>query len=152
MKKLRIIALALVMALVFALSGCMSEISDSPLSSGDTVETVVPEPGQTLYAGELYGSYLTMNFSHTPSEVLGLPYVRVFNSYREVADYYDSTSNLFFYGRRFTLAMNSFTDEFLASTDVLVLAIDEPSSYISHAEPRLVWRPSPRIASGQMPE
>ena len=28
----------------------------------------------------------------------------------------------------------------------------EASAMTSHAEPRLVWRPSPRIASGQMPE
>ena len=127
-------------ALCLFLSGCSISDLGSPISS-ESPEAPEPDGGiipvisEDRTVGELYGSYLTMRYSYN-RQLPAMPYVVVPKSYSEVASYYDSTVDSYFYGMRFTLALYSFTDDFLAENDVLILAIDEPSSYISHtAEP-----------------
>lgn len=135
----RLIAFVTVAALCFALCGCQDIIEEIPMPS-ETVDSSVELPPElddgASAVGEFYGSYLTMYTGHVPADVRGLPYIRVLRSYEEVEEYFDSTEHEHVYGRLFTLAMLSFTDEFLAENDVLVLALEEPSSYINHtAEP-----------------
>lgn len=107
-------------------------IKDAPIiSSGESQSAE-----ESYSTGELYGSYLTMYLGHVPLEYRSLPNFVVFKSYQQISDYYDLTCNDYFYGVRFTLLLASFTDEFLAENDVLMLSINEPSSYVNHtAEP-----------------
>ena len=136
---IRAICVMAIAALCLSLSACRGDIPDHPapiITEDEVIPSITPLPGETYHVGELYGSYLTMYFGYTPVENLELPLVKVFSSYADVEDYYDSTSSDFHYGARFTSAMASFTDEFLAKNDVMTVAINEPSSYLNHtAEP-----------------
>lgn len=140
------VCLAVSAALILCLSGCGGVIPDEPIQTDPTVlvsETrepaPPPRPGEAYTVGELYGSYLTMYIGSMPPEERGTPYMRVFDTYQEVSDYYDETVTEYLYGVRFTVALASFTDEFLAENDVMIIAIDEPSSYVNHtAEPLTV--------------
>lgn len=90
-----------------------------------------PKPDEAVVlntSGTLYGSYLTM---YEGSE-LEFPYIKVFDNYAQVSDYFDATDESFFYGQKFTIALASFDDKFLAENDVMILVINESSSYISH--------------------
>lgn len=134
----KIVLLAVIAALIMCLCGCQHIIEEFPLQSA-TVD-LPPEPpipsGETYTAGKLYGSYLTMYIGHAPVETRGIPYIKVFESYSEVEAYYNDTEKDHIYGSRFTIAMASFSDEFFAENDVLILALNEPNSYINHtAEP-----------------
>lgn len=80
-------------------------------------------------AGSLYGSYLTMYDGEEETE---FPYIKVFDSYAEVDAYFNTADSDFFFGKKFTLALASFDDGFLAENDVMILVISESSSYISH--------------------
>ena len=135
----RLIVFVTAAALCLMLCGCQDIINVNPLPS-DTVDLPVEDPPKpddgVRTVGELYGSYLTMYTGHIPADVRGLPYIRTLTSYAEVEEYFDSTEKEHVYGRLFTEAMLTFTDEFLAENDVLALALVEPSSYINHtAEP-----------------
>lgn len=77
----------------------------------------------------LYGSYLTM-FTGTDSEP-EYPYAVRLTSYYEVEKYYYENERQFFFGARFTTAMASFSDEFLRDSEVLILAVSDPSAYTS---------------------
>ena len=123
-------------ALCLLLSGCSISELGKPISSGslDSQDQIPPDDtviSENRTVGELYGSFLTMRFSHT-QHLPSMPYIIVPKSYSDVENYYNSTVDSYFYGKRFTLAMYSFSDEFLSQNDVLILAINEPSSYISH--------------------
>lgn len=83
---------------------------------------------------ELYGSYLTM----CSDESVEYPYIKVFDSYSEVTEYYDTNSESFLFGRKFTLACASFNDEFLKENDVMMLVLSEDSSYINHKADEIV--------------
>ena len=129
----------MIAALCLSLCSCRGSISDrrpvkiqSEDQTQDTSVSELPLPGETRTVGELYGSYLTMYFGRAPAEILGLPYIKVFHEFGEIEEYYDSTLNDFLYGRLFTLAMASFDDEYLLEHDVMILALDEPSSYVNH--------------------
>lgn len=136
----RAIYLIVAAALSLCLSGCRGVIPDEPIQtdptgivSETTDLTPPPMPGDVRTVGELYGSYLTMYIGHTPIEFRDVTFMRVFETYQEVADYYDSTLSEYLYGARFTVAMASFTDEFLAENDVMIISINEPSSYVNHS-------------------
>lgn len=123
----------LISALCLCLCACQSVIEDFPIVSGsEDAEPMAPVESETYSAGELYGSYLTMYTGVTPVEYLGLPYVKKFESYQDVSDYYEMILKDHFCGARFTIAMASFTDEFLSENDVIALVINEPSSYVNH--------------------
>ncbi len=151
MKKLIMILLALTLLLC----ACNNDIPDKPVSSDVTLDnndqipdnTIVPpvtentdtsetapkddENAEAVVlntAGTLFGSYLTM---YEGNELV-FPYVEVFDSYAEVSAYFEVNDLDFFFGQKFTLALASFTDEFLAKNDVMLLVINETSSYISH--------------------
>lgn len=135
----RIALFAVVAALMICLCGCHDIIEEPPIQSRATVD-MPPEPpiplGDTYTAGELYGSYLTMYIGNAPDEVRQVPYVKVFNSYAEVEQYYENTKSDHIYGSRFIIALASFSDEFFAENDVMLLVLNEPSGYINHtAEP-----------------
>lgn len=134
----RMISFVTAAALCFALCGCQNiieEFTEHTVTEDMSAEPPTAEDGTRL-VGELYGSFLTMYIGRTPAEERGLPYIKVLNSYAEVEEYYDTTVKEHVYGRLFFEAMVSFTDEFLAENDVLILALEEPSSYINHtAEP-----------------
>ncbi len=155
MKKLIMILLALMLLLC----ACDNDIPDKPVDGDVTVDnndhipdnTIVPPVTENTdtseaapndddeddeydeavvlnTAGTLFGSYLTMY----EGDELEFPYIKVFDSYAKVSEYFDATDDVFFYGQKFTLALASFDDKFLAENDVMILVIDEPSSYISH--------------------
>lgn len=138
----KLLCLALTAALCLSFTACHGIISNQTTVSGSpdvTEETIMPVSGQTSSVGEFYGSYLTMYFGNTPPQYLDMPYIKVFDSYSEIEDYYNNSVDEFFYGMRFTLALYSFNDEYLAENDVMVLVINEPSSYVSHtADPVIV--------------
>ncbi len=137
-------------ALILALSclcGCGRRITEYPIESVPETASLasassaysaanekitLPESGEPLSVGELYGSFLTMYRGHVPADVRGIPCFRVLRSYSDVENFYDSTEREHIYARHFTDAMLSFTDEFFSDNDVLVLTIDEPSSYVNH--------------------
>lgn len=127
-------------ALMFllCLSSCRVDLIDpaDTETDDDLLSPALPSDDGSNVAGELYGSYLTLYIGKTPLDILGLPYIRIFHSYNEVEDYYDSTIEDFLYGKRFTMAMASFTDDYFSDHDVMIAAINEPSSYVNHtAEP-----------------
>lgn len=142
-KRLFKAVLPILIALSLILSGCHDKIPDFPLISQDSTAPAMPpeevseaDPSGMRYAGELYGSYLTMYTGHASSEERGLPFFRVFRSYAEIEEYYNSTESDHIYAKHFTTAMASFTDNFFSSHDVLILSMVEPSCYINHtAEP-----------------
>ncbi len=142
--------LAMAMAAVLCLGGC-GRIADTEAIQGDfttpSLEIVTEAPpAETRSVGTLYGSYLTMFYGTGSLDSFGLPYIKVFHSYNEVEGYYDSTYKNFWYGVRFTDAMASFTDEFFEENDVLILTLDEPSTYLNHtAEPIEVTEDEIRI-------
>ena len=124
---------ALITAALCLLSGCSFSGFGEPISSTapDDYGLLSPDPSETRTVGELYGSYFTMRYSYN-SALPPMPYIIVPQSYSDIENYYNSTADSYFYGKRFTLALYSFDDAFLAENDVLILAIDEPSSYVSH--------------------
>lgn len=143
MKKAAAVLLA---ALTAFLCGCRGNIAPSPIvtetdiSSDQPAPNVTPDDEEKVVAvGRLYRSYLTMHIGPTPLDTLGLPYYRVFTTHQQISDYYSDTYQEFLYGNQFVLAMGSFSDEFLKDTDVMVVVINEPSSYVNHtAEPIVI--------------
>lgn len=146
MQAAKIIALLAALIILFTLTSCHGQIGNEVTKPTYDSEALIPdnivdppapaEPDVPRNAGEFYGSYLTMYIGHTPPEHRGVPYIKILHTYSEVEDYYDSALDTFLFGARFTIAMASFTDDFLADKDVLVAVIDEPSSYVNHsAEP-----------------
>lgn len=143
---LRTAGLVAALALLMTLCGCGRGIADFPVKTQDSesslseeiidnlpsAESETPETEAYTEAGEFYGSYLTMYKGHAPDDERGLPFIKVFHSYSQVEEYYNSTEREHIYARQFTQTMASFTDEFLAEHDVLALVIDEPSGYINH--------------------
>ena len=135
------------MILVCLLSGCdnSSHIPDSSLPS-DTSASASTEPSeasQSQHSGELYpgvsegsipsslyGSYLTM---YSGEDELEFPYIRLFDSYEDIEDYFYPSERYFRFGKRFTMACASFNDEFFAENDVMMLVIKEDSTYVSHS-------------------
>lgn len=142
-------AFALLSALIImlTLTSCRGQIGSQvtgptydpdALIPDNIVDTSSPAPEQNVpqNVGEFYGSYLTMYVGHTPPENRGMPYVKLLHNYSEVEEYYDSRLDRFLFGARFTIAMASFSDDYLADKDILIAVIDEPSSYVNHtAEP-----------------
>ena len=103
-------------------------ISLDPKPNEDIPEDAVTNGNAVVVDFELYGSYLTM----CSDESIEYPYIKLFDSYEEVSEYYDDNSQSFLFGRKFTLACASFDDEFLKENDVLMLVVNEDSSYITH--------------------
>ena len=128
---------ALLAALTLLLCGCQDITEhyqpDTVTMDLPTPEPPVPDDDGVYTVGELYGSYITMYIGHTPADVRGVPYIKTLTTYAEVEEYFDSTVDEHVYGRLFSMAMASFDDDFLAENDVLVLALEEPSSYINHS-------------------
>ncbi len=79
--------------------------------------------------GEAFGAYLTTY--HSSEYIEELPYLVKFSSYSEVENYFYTCERDFFFGARFTVACASFTDDYLAQNDVMMLVIEEPSTYAS---------------------
>ncbi len=131
----RMASLALAAAvLAAALSSCApNKIPDQPLpltsSDSDTFQPEQQEQWDVSDGDELYGAYLT---TYSPSQYTeGFPQLIKFASYSEVENYFYGHERAFFFGARFTVACASFTDDFLAENDVMMLVIDEPSAYAS---------------------
>ncbi len=101
-------------------------------NGGENGKESLGESGEPYSVGEFYGSYLTMFKGNTPGEERGLPFFKIFRSYSDVERYYDETVSGHIYARQFTTTLASFSDEFFRENEVLILVIDEPSSYINH--------------------
>ncbi len=86
---------------------------------------------------ELYGSYLTMKIAQPADESIDGQYIEVFRSFEEIEEYFAKTDPYFLYGKKLITALVSFDDTYLASNDVMLIKINEPSSYISHQNVRL---------------
>lgn len=143
-KRIRILILTALTVFCLCLFGCRGNIDTPAVQSGIPSIDIVTDaafPDEPQPVGQLYGSFLTMYLGLSPENMPNLPYIRVFHSYNDVETYFDSTYKDFWYGTRFTVAMASFTDEFFKENDVMILAINEPSSYLNHtAEPILVGK------------
>lgn len=115
--------------------GCTStRIPDVPIPSESSDHTTQPTPVvtdiPTISDGTLYGAYLTTYSGADP-----LPDFQAirFTSYAQVEEYFNANENSFFFGARFTLACITFTDEFFQSNDIIMLVINETSTYASFA-------------------
>lgn len=143
MRASKAFALFAALIIMLTLTSCHGQIGSRVTGPTYDTDALIPDnvvdtpsPAVPRNIGELYGSYLTMYIGHTPPENRGMPYVKLLHNYSEVEDYYNSRLDEFLFGARFTIAMASFTDDYLADTDVLIVVIDEPSSYVNHtAEP-----------------
>lgn len=141
----KVLSLLLVLAIFVSLCGCDGKIKDNPNVSEVTTDKNVPDnvisvptkdteqvkPTEEFLlntSGKLFGSYLTM----CSNEEIEFPYIKVFESFAEVSEYFDSNCEQFFFGHKFTMACGSFNDEFLRENDVMMLVLSEDSSYISH--------------------
>ncbi len=141
----RLLSFLMAVAILLSFCGCDEDIPDIPVISDVTSDQNVPDnvvsgvPSQNddpknneevvlNTSGTLYGSYLTM----CSNEDIEYPYIKVFNSFAEVSDYFDSNCEQFFFGHKFTMACGSFNDEFLKDNDVMMLVLSEDSTYISH--------------------
>ncbi len=150
MKRLTVI---FILAALFLCACTPSEIPPEPVVSEDSTVTSAPEkvtegttattlsPEEILedrtIMSELYGSFLTMRMTGTVNEALDGNYVKVFNNYAEIDGYFSSTDPYYFYGQKFISTLASFDDVFQSQNDVMIVKIDEPSSYISHQNARV---------------
>ncbi len=140
---------AAIIAIIFLMTSCGIDIPEFPepgtgtlpndsaeqsaaIISENNIPESLPATSGVITVGEFYGSYLTMYTGHAPAEDRNLPFVRVFRTFDEIEAYYDATSPEHVYARLFTTTMASFDDDFLRDHDVLILVINEPSSYINH--------------------
>ncbi len=98
-------------------------------SIDEPINTSVPTAPILSDGEESFNAYLTTY--HTSKYVDDFPYVVKFRSYSEVEEYFYSHERDFFFGARFTIACASFSDDYLAANDVMMLVIDEPSTYAS---------------------
>ncbi|MBQ8624189.1 MAG: hypothetical protein IJ424_07470 [Oscillospiraceae bacterium] len=139
----RILALLLAVLVCITLCSCkddkhdktdISSVTDSTTENvpDNVVSQTLPQPDDETVvintSAKLYGSYLTM----CSDESIEYPYIKVFENYGEVSEYYESNSESFLFGRKFTLACASFNDSFLKENDVMMLVLSEDSSYINH--------------------
>ncbi len=129
--------LSLLMCCIIVFCGCQSnrdipnDVSGSTGTSQQTPDSLQSAGDVIENAGSLYGSYLTM---YSGSELDdSFPYIRLFHSYSDIEDYFYPSERYFMFGRRFTIACASFTDEFFKANDVMMLVISEPSTYVSHS-------------------
>lgn len=102
----------------------------TPTVTEPPTPTTIIDQEETLL-GEFLGSYLTMRLSQNPLPH-ELPHLEVFTSYSEVENYFNSNVGNYFMGQKFTMSCYSFNDEYLANCDIVMLVIEEPSTYISH--------------------
>lgn len=146
LEKIRMFLGTLILAAAVLLTSCGDEIAEFPKAPKaedtalKTLDSAAIEPEfseiDVRYAGDLFGSYLTMYTGHVPGQQRGLPFVKIFTTRSDIENYYYSTQVTHIYARQFTLDMNSFDEEFFKENDVLALVIEEPSVYINHtAEP-----------------
>lgn len=144
----RLITLLLITSIALNFCACRDEIADETpdVSEQTTVQSNVPDnivspitttspegdEKEAVTAPEKLdaihiGSYLTM----FKSSGLEFPYVKVFRSYKEVSEYYERTAEDFFYGAKFTLTCASFNEQFFSYNDVLMLVLEDTTSYVS---------------------
>ncbi len=131
-KRIALLFLAIVICIT-ALASCAPKkipdqteavSADEPVSSTPTTEFMDVSTGE-----ESFSAYLTTYHSSKYTEEL--PYLVKFSSYSMVEDYFYSHERDFFFGARFTVACASFSDDYLAGNDVMMLVINEPSTYAS---------------------
>ncbi len=136
MKKL--LAITLTLLLLFGLCGCThNDIPDIPDITEDTtvfgpgeeitVTTEAPKEvdlSDRTIMSELVGSFLTMEVYGMTSDELTGEYVRVFNSYAEIASYLSATEQYYMFGSKFLTALNGFDDIFLSEHDVMILRLE----------------------------
>ncbi len=128
----RIVLLFMTVIMCIALTSC------APERIPDTTEAYTEDNSKTTTPTELldlstdnesFSAYLTTY--HSSKYTDELPYLIKFSSYSMVEDYFYSHERDFFFGARFTVACASFSDDYLAGNDVMMLVIDEPSTYAS---------------------
>ncbi len=133
-----------VVVMALSLTACRNNVQGDPDESQSVMQTLSTEttatsadeensavPPSAHTDAEFYGSFLTMETTGNHSE-LEDSYFEVLTDYSQIEDYYDSGSRYYIYGKKFTLAMASFNDEFMADHDILILVLKEPSTYITH--------------------
>ena len=131
MKRIVLLFMAVIIFII-ALASCAPEKIPDQTEIQTTYEPVSSMPSgffDVSTGEESFIAYLTTYHSSKYTEEL--PYLVKFSSYSEVEEYFYSHERDFFFGARFTVACASFTDEYLAQNDVMMLVIDEPSTYAS---------------------
>lgn len=142
----RIFALLLAAVMALSLVACGNNVSEQPVESevtsddANTPDRFISLPNTddntneadapTHTNTEFYGSFLTMK--QDAADDAASEYFRVLRDYSQVEAFYDNGSQSYAYGKKFTLTMASFNDDFMATHDVLILVINEPSTYITH--------------------
>lgn len=144
----RILLLMTVAVMVLSLVACQddtpsqkqteSEVTSNDANTPDRLTSLPNTDGNTDEAdtpthtnAEFYGSFLTMEAAGDRSE-LESSYFTVLTDYSEIEQFYNNGSDHYIYGKKFTIAMASFNDDFMSDHDVLILVINEPSTYITH--------------------
>lgn len=150
MKLNRIFAILMTLALMLSLCACRNNtvppepvdtdtepsVTTLSTSESETLPTTAEDPlpeGDVKIDAEFVGSYLTMRMDGRDAPQYDGSYFKICTTYEEIAEYYETSADFFFYGRKFTIQCASYNDpSFMADNDVLILKIDEPSSYITH--------------------
>ncbi len=129
--------LACILAAAICLTSCGGDSipDETAVTSVKSGEVTTAPPATTAADGtisaQLYGSYLTM---YQNNELDGsFPYAKIFHSYKDIEDYFYPSERYFMFGRRFTIACAEFTDDYFASNDVMMIVINEPSTYASYS-------------------
>ncbi len=128
------------------LAGCVNnEIPPEPVTTEDVAVTLPDAsdsttaslpleddvPGYRGIMAEFAGSFLTMPLNSSQNSYSG-SYVKVFSSYAALDSYFTSTGDYFMYGKKFISTLVSYDDIFFSSHDLMLMKLDEPSSYITH--------------------
>lgn len=131
MKRIALLLIAAAICITFLTSCAPEKIPDqTEVNSLDEAANTNPTGIIDVSNGnEAFSAYLTTYHSSKYTEKF--PYLVKFSSYSEVEEYFYSHERDFFFGARFTLACASFSDDYLADNDVMILVIDEPSTYAS---------------------
>lgn len=124
----------ILIAVMLLISGCTgnkipsetSQYQSETLPLSDNTENVCAESDSI---GKFEGSFLTMSRKSIDS---AFPYAHIINAYNELETYFNQSEEYFIFGKRFTITCASFVDNFFKDYDIVMLAINEPSVYVSH--------------------
>lgn len=124
----------ILIAVTLLISGCTrneipTETSHNQSEGSGISDDTSNAPPESDSIGKFEGSFLTMS---RKSINRTFPYVHVMKAYSELEAYFNQSEEYFIFGKRFTITCASFVDDFFKDYDLVMLAINEPSVYVSH--------------------
>lgn len=108
----------------------VANIPDHLISLPNTDDNINEADAPTHTNAEFYGSFLTM--ARDVQNDLDDAYFQVIENFAQIQEFYDAGSEYYIYGKSLTITLASFDEEYMADHDLLILVINEPSTYITH--------------------